>query len=105
MSKYRMFTEESRDQIIKSLTNKSSSKQAWSFSRQKRFVANNAQCPFISYGNTSSTLSNKKAGFGTSTRRVFTEMSDAPSAWIYSPADIARPHANSFGPGRKVHNN
>lgn len=72
MSKYRAFTEESREEILKSLTNNSSSKQAWSFSRQKRFATSNAPCPYVSYGQAHSTFSNKKAGFGSSRRKVFT---------------------------------
>ena len=102
MSKYRMFTEESRDEILKSLTNNSSSKQAWSFSRQKRFVTMNAPCPYVSYNNAASVFSNKKAGFGSSRRRVFTEETNAPSPWVYNPSDIVRHKATTFGPGRNV---
>ena len=102
MSKYRAYTEESREEILKALTNNSSSKQAWSFSRQKRFAPKNAACPYISYGKSDSLFSNKRTGFGSSRRKVFTEVSEGPSSWVYTPSDVVRKNANSFGPGRFV---
>lgn len=74
MSKFRTFTQQSRADILKSLTNQSTSKQAWSFSKQKRFIAPAPNCPYVSYAN-NSTITNRKTYFGSSRRKVFTEVS------------------------------
>lgn len=72
MSKLRAFTEESRDEIVKAMTNHSTSKQAWSFSKTKRFAMQAPNCPYVCYNTNQSTISNRKTGFGSSRRRVFT---------------------------------
>lgn len=102
MSKYRAFTEESRDDILKSLTNNSSSKQAWSFSKQKRFPRKNPNCPYVSYMNETSTLSQRKPAFGNSRRKVFTEVSDAPASWIYNPNQPKKDSSKTIAAGRSV---
>ncbi len=101
MSKFRVFTQESRDQILKSLTNQSTSKQAWSFSKQKRFVAPPYNCPYVAYANPS-TISNRKTIFGSSRRKVFTEVSEAPCSWAYRSSPKNDTPSISLGAGRSV---
>jgi hypothetical protein len=86
MSKGSPFAEESREQIVKSTVNASTSKNLWSFSKEKRFQDNKPECPYVSYLNNSSTISQRKTGFGSSKRRVFSEVSEAPSSWLYTPS-------------------
>lgn len=71
MSKGAPYAVESRFDIVKSNVNNSTSKTMWSFSKDKRFPQNKPVCPFVSYQNNLSTLSDRKTGFGTSKRRVF----------------------------------
>jgi hypothetical protein len=74
----RTFTEQSREEIVKSSLNYSRSKQLWSFSKKQRFEPVRSQCPNAFYSKDVSTLSQKKVSFATSLRRVFTEATDAP---------------------------
>lgn len=87
MSKGAPFAEESREQIVKSAVNASPSKNLWSFSKEKRFAENKPECPYVSYLNNSSTISQRKTGFGSSKRRVFSEVSEVPSSWAYNPGE------------------
>ena len=102
MSKYRVFTEESREQILQSLTNQSTSKQAWTFSRQNRFSRLHSNCPYVSYVADTSTLSNRKTSFGKSTRKVFTETSEGPTSWVYNPKKPSNQTYVAVGAGRSV---
>lgn len=102
MSKLRAFTEQSRDEIIKAITNQSTSKQAWSFSKTKRFAMPTPNCPYVCYNTNQSTISNRKTGFGSSRRRVFTQVNEGPSPWVYQPSDVHRTTTISFAGGRNV---
>ena len=102
MPKNRVFTEESRDEIVNSLTNHSKSKQSWSFSKEKRFKRVNSNCPHISYQKETSTISQRKHLFPTSRRKVFTEESVAPSSWKYQPNHPDKNQTISFAQGRDV---
>lgn len=87
MSKGSPFVEESREEVVRSTVNTSTSKNLWSFSKEKRFAENKAQCPYVSYLNNPSTISQRKTGFGWGKRRVFSEVSDVPSSWAYHPSE------------------
>lgn len=100
MSKFRTFTEESREEILRSLTNQSTSKQAWTFSRQKRFVMPPPNCPYVAYNTNPSTISNRKTSFGSSRRKVFTEVSEGPCSWVYEPKEKFNKTTVSFAQGR-----
>lgn len=71
MSKSSPFAMESRQDIVKSAINSSTSKSMWSFSKDKRFPMDRPVCPYVSYQTNLSTISQRKTGFGTSKRRVF----------------------------------
>lgn len=85
MSKGAPYAAESRIDIVKSSINNSTSKTLWSFSKDKRFQQDKSVCPYVFYQNNLSTLSNRKANFGSSKRRVFSEVSEAPTSWLYNP--------------------
>jgi hypothetical protein len=87
MSKGSPFAEESREEIVRSTINGSTSKNLWSFSKDKRFPENKSTCPYVSYLNDSSTISSRKNGFGCGKRRVFSEVSEVPSSWAYHPSE------------------
>ena len=102
MPKNRIFTEESRDEIVNSLTNHSKSKQSWSFSKEKRFKRVNSNCPHVAYQKETSTISQRKHLFPTARRKVFTEESVAPSSWKYRPSNPDKNQTISFAQGRDV---
>lgn len=52
--------------------------------------------------NDTSTLSNRKNAFGNSRRKVFTEVSVAPTSWIYNPNVPAKHSSKTMGAGRSV---
>jgi hypothetical protein len=85
MSKGAAYAAESRLDIAKSSINNSTSKTFWSFSKDKRFQQNKPVCPYVYYQNNLSTLSNRKTGFGSSKRRVFSEASESATSWLYNP--------------------
>ena len=66
------YAEETREEITKSNLNQSTAKILWTFSKRKRFIENKPVCPIASYKYDLSTNSNRKAGFGSSKRKVFT---------------------------------
>lgn len=49
MPELKLMTEETRQEILKSAVNTSTSKQAFSFSKQKRFITQSANCPYVFY--------------------------------------------------------
>jgi hypothetical protein len=102
MSKCRQETEETREEVLRANTNQSTSKQAWSFSKQKRFIVTPSNCACFFYSTKMSTLSDRKTSFGSLRRRVFTEGSEAPSSWVYTPHINRRPMTVSFAKGRDV---
>ena len=102
MSKGSPFVEESREEVVRSTINNSTSKNLWSFSKDKRFADNKAACPYVSYLNNSSTISQRKTGFGWGKRRVFSEVSDVPSSWTYHPADGKARNIPVFALSREV---
>lgn len=75
MSKGAPYAAESRIDIVKSAINNSTSKTLYSFSKDKRFHPNKSVCPYVFYQSNLSTLSNRKTSFGTSNRKVFSEVS------------------------------
>lgn len=100
MSKGAPFAAESRFDIVKSAINNSTSKTLYSFSKDKRFQPNKSVCPYVSYQNNLSTLSHRKTGFGTSKRRVFSEVSEVPTSWIYNPGQQKPLSSTVFGLAR-----
>lgn len=102
MSKGSPFAEESRAEIVKSTINSSTSKNLWSFSKERRFSENKSVCPYVSYLNNGSTISHRKTGFGWGKRRVFSEVSDAPSSWAYHPDEQKPGQVPLFALSREV---
>lgn len=102
----RTFTEQSREEVVKSNLNYSRSKQLWTFSKKQRFDPVRPQCPNAFYSKGVSTLSHKKVSFATSIRRVFTEATDAPLPGTYSIEDNKDRGKRGFvfGEGRDVEN-
>ena len=103
MSKLVPYAQESREQITKSAINQSTSKTLWSFAKNRRFSAPKPACPYVSYIHNLSTISNRKAGFGTSKRRVFTEVSESPSSDAYNPQKQQLLTTPIFAESRHVH--
>jgi hypothetical protein len=83
--------------------NQSTAKTLWTFSKKKRFPEAKPVCPYVSYAYDLSTISKRKAGFGSSKRKVFTEVNEGASSWNYNPAkpEGYRPET-SFGISRDV---
>jgi len=100
MSKGAPYAAESRVDIVKSSINNLTSKTLWSFSKDKRFQQNKPVCPYVFYQNNLSTLSNRKTGFGSSKRRVFSEVSEAPTSWVYNPGQLKPESSTVFGLSR-----
>lgn len=86
MHRANCFAEESREEIVKSNVNNSTSKHLWTFYKERRFPEPRPNCPYIAYDHDTSTISQKKTKFGSAARRVFTEASEGPSASAYSPS-------------------
>jgi hypothetical protein len=96
------FVEESREEITRSNINQSTSKNLWSFSKEKRFSEKKPNCPYVCYETGVSTISNRKTQFGNSQRKVFTEISDAPCSWNYNPLKKDTRPSSTFGEARDV---
>jgi hypothetical protein len=88
------------DVIRKHPTNTSTSKEIHVFSKSKRFVSPNPECPNAFY-TCNSQLSNRKAGFGYGTRSNFTRtLTVSPPATKYSLnsfVDDSKNKGKSFG--------
>jgi hypothetical protein len=72
MSLEKGYSVETREAVVKSMVNSSTSKQLWSFSKNRRFKPIKSECPHAFYQTKTSTISNKKVRFTSSVRRVFT---------------------------------
>ena len=103
MSKLSPFAEESREQVARATFNQSTAKQLWTFSKEKRFPQKRPICPEVSYLSNASSLRPPQMQFGTSHRRVFTEMTEGPCSWVYQPKQIPTEKKVVFGDSREVH--
>ena len=103
MSKKVPYAVDNREKISRSNVNQSTAKTLWTFSKGKRFPEPKSVCPYVSYPYDLSTISKRKTGFGSSKRRVFTEVNEGASPWNYTPArpEAFRPET-SFGISREV---
>jgi hypothetical protein len=97
------YAEDSREDVSRSNLNRSTAKTLWSFPKKKRFPDPKPVCPYSAYPYELSTISKRKTGFGSSQRRVFTEVNEGASSWNYNPArpEGYRPET-SFGISREV---
>lgn len=97
------YAEDSREDVTRSNLNRSTAKTLWSFPKKKRFPDPKPVCPYPAYPYELSTISKRKAGFGSSKRRVFTEVNEGASSWNYNPSrpEGYRPET-SFGISREV---
>lgn len=60
-------------------------------------------CPYVAYNMNNSTISNRKTSFGSSRRKVFTEVTEGPCSWVYHPGNKGKTSAISFSAGRQVY--
>lgn len=67
----RVYTEETRDQLIRNPLNDSTSKTSWSFSKGARFQTEKNICPHVAYNIDLSTNQKRKTGFGYGKRISF----------------------------------
>ena len=102
MSKLSPFAEESREQVCRATFNKSTAKQLWTFSREKRFMLRKPNCNEVTYLKDPSSLKPAQMQFGTGHRRVFTETTDAPCSWAYQPHQPSTEKKVLFAESREV---
>lgn len=98
----RAFTEESREEVVKSMVNWSVSKQMWSFPKKKRFLAKKPECPQSAYQHNLSTITHKCITFATSTRDLFNDTRHNPSPANYQQPAATPKQVPLFAQSREV---
>jgi hypothetical protein len=96
------FTEQSREEVVKSVVNWSISKQMWTFPKRKRFWQKKPECPMLAYNQNLSALTHKPISFATSTRNLFNDTRKIPSASEYHPTEESAKNVPLFGESREV---
>jgi len=69
----RQLTEGTRDRVVRSSLNTSTSKQLWTFPKKKRFVKVKVECPHSAYQTQLSTFNQHYPKFSNSRRIFFNE--------------------------------
>lgn len=94
----------SHEEVQRHPTNNSPAKISFRFSKTKRFIDNNPECPVAYYANESQ-LSKKRASIGSGKKYDFTiDWAKTPSSSEYNPDnyhEFTKPKGVSFGVSRE----
>ena len=100
----RVYTEETRDQIVRNPLNSSTSKTNWSFSKEARFKTQKNICPHVAYDYNLSTNSKRKTSFGLGKRTSFileNKFTPAPITYSVELSKSKRDKGYGFGVNRE----